>query len=284
MSQHQFQDEISPASLKEFYKDINKFSWAYHTISGYTEFASKRKFKIIKEMIKRINPDSILDIGCGGGLLLREFSAMGFKVTGCDISHQLLFSIPKEELDFSLVVSDAENLNFKDNTFHTVICSEVLEHLFDYQKCLKEIYRVLKPAGFVLITVPNLHCYDSIEGKWHVISLIIKFINGVRKRLHQKEIYPFGYNTHIQKMTPLFWRNKIKEQGFQIKQSFPIFISPYVPAIFKPLKKIENKVYNNNFIFHLQEKIEKYLSQIYPFCYLGQLHLFLAQKPLGRKM
>ena len=46
-------------------------------------------------------------------------------------------------------------LPYRDNYFDFVICSEILEHLSDDKKALLEVERVLKPSGFLIITVPN---------------------------------------------------------------------------------------------------------------------------------
>ena len=61
-----------------------------------------------------------------------------------------------------LVQALAENLPFTQ-AFDTVIAAEVLEHVLDPEKVLAEIYRVLKPGGNIIVTVP-----DEINGKSHM--------------------------------------------------------------------------------------------------------------------
>ena len=60
--------------------------------------------------------------------------------------------------DFNLVKflqGSIHNLPFQDNELDVVICSEVLEHLEDYNKAIQEIHRVLKPGGYFLASVPS---------------------------------------------------------------------------------------------------------------------------------
>jgi SAM-dependent methyltransferase len=61
-------------------------------------------------------------------------------------------------------------LPFADGVFDTVVCSEILEHILSPDQLLREILRVLKPGGRVILTVPNLHCIrnrlDVLLGKY----------------------------------------------------------------------------------------------------------------------
>ena len=52
-------------------------------------------------------------------------------------------------------MADAKKLPFKDSTFDFIVCSEVLEHIIDYQSALSEINRILKPQGKLAVSVPK---------------------------------------------------------------------------------------------------------------------------------
>lgn len=111
--------------------------------------------------------DIVLDLGCGEGRHAISTYAEGQKVVsiGVDLSHKDLcttrsrfaeFSaIHDPQKHFALSVASALRLPFADHTFDKIICSEVLEHIPDYQQALGEIHRVLKPSGLLAISVPR---------------------------------------------------------------------------------------------------------------------------------
>ena len=109
----------------------------------------------------RLSPSrlTLLDVGCGGGFLAEEFSAMGFSVTGVDRSEESIAVARKHAKDSGLSINyqaaHAESLPFGDLSFDLVACCDVLEHIYDWKAVLKEISRTLKPGGVLL--------YDTIN-------------------------------------------------------------------------------------------------------------------------
>lgn len=95
----------------------------------------------------------VLDVGVNGGTVALPLIKLGCYVKGIDIVPQLVEEAQNRGVFAQL--GEAENLEFKDNKFDVVICSEVLEHLFDPQKAIEEAYRVLRPGGLYVVTVPH---------------------------------------------------------------------------------------------------------------------------------
>lgn len=108
--------------------------------------------------------DWVLDLGCGEG---RHMHAVHWTnlvhVVGIDLSHDRLREARNgfDELgetkreEWYLGQGNALNLPFRTNQFDTVICSEVLEHIPDYETALEEIDRVLKSEGELAVSVPR---------------------------------------------------------------------------------------------------------------------------------
>jgi SAM-dependent methyltransferase len=97
----------------------------------------------------------ILDTACGNAWLASLYGR-GHEVVGIDIADANLRRI--EAFGMRAIKHDLEQpLPFADGVFDTVVCSEILEHLFRPDLLLREIMRVLKPGGRVILTVPNLH-------------------------------------------------------------------------------------------------------------------------------
>lgn len=122
-----------------------------------------------------------LDVGCNRGMYLREVEG-GWKV-GVDISYPVLKKIRNENGALSLVVADAQYLNcFRACMFDGILCSEVLEHVKQPIKVLESLIRLLKPGGWVLVTVPN---YRGRRPEWVEVGTMKGYgIHGVRGELY----------------------------------------------------------------------------------------------------
>lgn len=110
---------------------------------------------------RKIDPQGItvLDVGCGGGLLAEEFARLGCRVTGIDPSEPSLVTARKHALqsglDITYQIGLGEQLPFADAAFDIVVCCDVLEHVDTFALVIQEISRVLRPDG--------LFFYDTIN-------------------------------------------------------------------------------------------------------------------------
>ena len=59
------------------------------------------------------------------------------------------------ESPLAKIKMDLHDIPFDENTFDVVFCNHVMEHVADYQRCMEEIYRVLKPNGWAIIQSPQ---------------------------------------------------------------------------------------------------------------------------------
>lgn len=110
--------------------------------------------------------DKVLDLGCGEGrhiisfYLEAEVDAVGVDLCLKDLLAAKEKFAPFADKDnpaksLNLTSANALQLPFADNTFDKVICSEVLEHIPDYEGALAEIKRILKPGGLFCASVPR---------------------------------------------------------------------------------------------------------------------------------
>jgi len=102
---------------------------------------------------------SVLDVGCGGGILSEEFAKIGCRVTGLDPSTPSLETARKHAVMQGLTIDyrqgSGEDMPFEAGQFDVVVCCDVLEHVNDLEKTLCEVARVIKPDG--------MYCYDTIN-------------------------------------------------------------------------------------------------------------------------
>src|SRR5207253_7532206 len=93
---------------------------------------------------------SLLDLGCGFGAYSGALMKDGVACVGCDINFEYL----RKASAYGLPVTNVDSvLPFRDRSFDTVLLFEVIEHVSDLEKVLKEAFRVARKN--VLITVPN---------------------------------------------------------------------------------------------------------------------------------
>ena len=118
----------------------------------------------------RIPGKAILDVGCGGGFLAEEFARDGFRVTGIDPSAKSVATAHKHAAESGLhiryEVGRGEKMPFPDGSFDLVACCDVLEHVDDLEKVIREVSRLLKPGGVLF--------YDTINRTWRSKIAIIK--------------------------------------------------------------------------------------------------------------
>lgn len=122
------------------------------------------KRKIVRDLLFQNISSSkklkILDVGCGAGRNLEELKNLG-ETFGIDSSKEAILFCKKRGLK-SIILSKAEATKFQSSEFDIVMLLDVLEHTDD-EKTLKEVYRILKPGGILLLTVP---AFPWLWSKW----------------------------------------------------------------------------------------------------------------------
>lgn len=150
--------EADKAECAEVAIRYGKEYWDGDRKYGYGGFRYDGRWRTVAEdMVKHYNlrpNSSILDVGCGKGFLLYEFTQVlpGVRVAGIDIS-QYAVDNAKEEVKPFLRVGNAKNLPFEDKSFDLVISITTLHNLYlhDLWQALQEIERVGKSGKYVVV-------------------------------------------------------------------------------------------------------------------------------------
>lgn len=100
----------------------------------------------------------VLDIGCAYGYMLGRFAGLG-PLHGVDVSEHAIEVARREmpEAEFAVSTLGVEPLPFADNSFQTILTTDVVEHLHyeDQPRAAADVLRVLRPGGVWLVTTPN---------------------------------------------------------------------------------------------------------------------------------
>ena len=101
-------------------------------------------------------PGDLLDAGMGSGRLVAELAERGWRVTGVDVSEQMVGLARRRlrEASERLVVGDIEALPFPDQSFDAVVVTGVLEYVGYRGTALAEVARTLRPGGQAVISIP----------------------------------------------------------------------------------------------------------------------------------
>ncbi|MDP8261814.1 MAG: class I SAM-dependent methyltransferase [Candidatus Ancaeobacter aquaticus] len=116
-------------------------------------FCNQHSILLQKYLKKEYN---VLDIGCGSGLLAASIKNNVNNVVGVDLSFSMLKHTLEKNIPCCLANIDGIHLSFKDKCFDLVFAGEIIEHLYDTSFFLREIKRVLKESGILILTTPNL--------------------------------------------------------------------------------------------------------------------------------
>lgn len=144
-------------------KEVQYGTWE---IGGPRHYYRERL--ILRKIRKYMAGGKVLDVGCGTGSLAVKLALNGYEVHGIDMSDECL-EVTSKRLSMLPVRNkgkvkkgSALNIDYPDKFFDVIIAAEVLEHLEQDDLAVKEFYRLLRPGGFCIITVPeNQRLWDK---------------------------------------------------------------------------------------------------------------------------
>jgi ubiquinone/menaquinone biosynthesis C-methylase UbiE len=186
---------------KEHYrKDAEEFDY-FEERTGATAHDEQRVHEFIFSEIKDYNT-TLLDVGCGSAWIAASLLPKGVTVVSLDISKVNplkavnLYPSPAH----SGVTADTYMLPFKSASYNYVVASEIIEHLTNPEGFIKELFRVIKPGGKLIITTPYkeklryvlcIHCNQKTPLHSHIQSFdeirLAKLYNGTDlKRFNYK--------------------------------------------------------------------------------------------------
>ena len=115
------------------------------------------RLQVVADLVRDLAPQSVLDIGCGRGTLLKALRQQepNRRYIGSELSAHLRSQA--QQAGFFVVKSDIEKgLDLPDESVDCVVFGEVIEHLVDPDAALQHISRVLRKDGYLIVTTPNL--------------------------------------------------------------------------------------------------------------------------------
>ncbi len=153
-----------------------------------------------------------LDVGCGQGFFTEFLLDKGFDSHGIEVREEYL-EFAKENGKANYSLGSAESIPFEDNKFDLIILFATLEHIVDRAEALKEINRVLKADGILIVTVPNTWSYFFLR------SFATYTIRGMRpwKNVHYQQNYFYWEHLLDNFLRVIDWRPLLSIPFFEPK-------------------------------------------------------------------
>lgn len=193
-------------------------------LSGWpkTKHDASIKFVDLKE------GDFILDVGCGRGDHFPYYLKKTKNVYGIDISKNLLKEVPLKDM-VNLSCQDFEKgTSFKNEFFDYIVIIDVIEHLINRYEAIRELKRILKRGGKLMIITPNI-----AKARNRLRLLLGKYPHTAAKEVKQgSDLYDSG---HIQYFTFKTLRDLAEGEGFQVLGEYGFGRFGRIHNIFKSL-------------------------------------------------
>lgn len=155
------------SSDPEFFEYYEKQSQSKATFDRFVIVRDK-VIKIFSKLgLKTKASLDVADIGCGAGTQSLLWAEMGHRVSGIDINQPLVDLARKRAAEAGLPirfeVGTATELPLDTDSVDVCLLPELLEHVVDWQTCLKEACRVLRPGGVLYLSTTNVLCPKQEE-------------------------------------------------------------------------------------------------------------------------
>lgn len=200
------------------------------------DMAFKRRVRTIFEWIEPADDKLIYDCACGRGFYLNMIRTVSrCKLFGLELDPEIVEKAGRNVghlPDVYVVRANIYDQPWPDNKFDGIILSEILEHIEDDVRGLREVYRVLKPGGVVAITVPHA----NYPFWWDPINKTLETL--FNTHIQHGPLAGIWAN-HVRLYTMELLRESVLQAGFQIEEerAFTHYCFPFIHNIVYGLGK-----------------------------------------------
>jgi 2-polyprenyl-3-methyl-5-hydroxy-6-metoxy-1,4-benzoquinol methylase len=135
-------------------------------------------------------PGRLLDVGCGSGEFLAGMAVLGWEAFGTDFDEQAI-AAAKRHRSVQVACGSLAQQQFADDWFDAITLSNVIEHVPDPQDTFRELARILKPSGRLVIVTPNANslghrafgrCWRGLEPPRHLVLFTEKALRSLASK------------------------------------------------------------------------------------------------------
>lgn len=211
---------------------------------------------ILKKIRSHTHINSLLEVGCGLGYAATTFHHyLSGNTVALDISEFSTIICQNNNLLTTLMT--AEHLGFRPSSFDAITSFDVIEHLTQPEKFVKNSYIILKPGGILVISTPNPNAYalHILKNSWH----------------------GFLDNTHVSIKNFEEWTKIFRKEGF-------ILIETFSDSLFYLINRDKKIIFIKKllkyFPWYLMGIFSQILSYVKPLPPIGENIYYILQKPV----
>ena len=183
--------QIDQASVADWFNET------YRTL-GFKYLRPVPAYPIYMQLLEAQPGERLLDVACGPGVLLKAALMRGLDATGIDISKKAIELTKEFVPEAKTQVGNAEQLPFDDASFDMLTCIGSLERMFNREKVLQEMHRVVRPGGRLCLMLRNAEAIG-----W---------------RIWRKALGKQNHRGHQDAKGMDDWRELLEDQGFTVSR------------------------------------------------------------------
>ena len=183
-----------------------------------------------------------LEVGPGSGVYLPTLCSLFGEVVTSDIEESYLeraSNLSSAHPNLSMKIDDITNSSLPESSFDLILCTEVVEHIPDSASALREMHRLLKPGGKLVLSTPQRYSPLELTAKIAFLPGIIDIVRCVYRE-------PILETGHINLMTDKQVTEQIESVGFRIREQFKSGM--YIPFLAE---------FTGNYGLKLEKRLER---------------------------
>lgn len=155
------EDEIEKFNsfAKDWWNPLGKMKPLHDFNPPRLEFIKNEIVKSFDMAKKSFNDLSVIDIGCGGGILSESIAKLGCKTVGIDLAEKMIMAAKihakENNIDIDYRNQSVEDEIEQNNKYDVVVCMEVIEHVPNKQEFVNNVMKLVKEDGIVIFSTLN---------------------------------------------------------------------------------------------------------------------------------